>query len=210
LNKSEDILLFEGRLLPVMEEFYSLQGEGFNTGQAAYFIRIGGCDVGCSWCDVKESWNASLYPPVQTEGVIARAAAFPAKAVVITGGEPLNYNLGFLSEGLKRHDVKIFIETSGTRPLSGTPDWICLSPKKNSPPLEEICMKADELKVIIQDDDDFVWAEENMVKVQPHCQLYLQPEWSHRNTIMPRIISYVMEHPRWKISLQSHKYMRIP
>ena len=210
MNKSEDILLFEGRLLPVMEEFYSLQGEGFNTGQAAYFIRIGGCDVGCSWCDVKESWNASLYPPVQTEGVIARAAAFPAKAVVITGGEPLNYNLGFLSEGLKRHDVKIFIETSGTRPLSGTPDWICLSPKKNSPPLDEICMKADELKVIIQDDDDFVWAEENMVKVQPRCQLYLQPEWSHRNFIMPRIISFVMEHPRWKNSLQSHKYMRIP
>jgi organic radical activating enzyme len=210
LDKTADILLAQGKLLPVMEEFYTLQGEGFNTGQAAYFIRIGGCDVGCSWCDVKESWNASLYPPVETDSIIERAIAYPAKAVVITGGEPLNYNLDYLSLGLRRSGVKIFIETSGSRPLSGEPDWICLSPKRGSPPIGELFMKADELKVIISDETDFTWAVENMKKAGAGCLLYLQPEWSRRNTIMPHIISYVMEHPQWKISLQSHKYMRIP
>lgn len=210
MDKTADILLAQGKLLPVMEEFYTLQGEGFNTGQAAYFIRIGGCDVGCSWCDVKESWNASLYPPVETDSIIERAIAYPAKAVVITGGEPLNYNLDYLSLGLRRSGVKIFIETSGSRPLSGEPDWICLSPKRGSPPIGELFMKADELKVIISDETDFTWAVENMKKAGAGCLLYLQPEWSRRNTIMPHIISYVMEHPQWKISLQSHKYMRIP
>ncbi len=210
MDKTTDILLAQGKLLPVMEEFYTLQGEGFNTGQAAYFIRIGGCDVGCSWCDVKESWNASLYPPVETDGVTERAIAFPAKAVVITGGEPLNYNLDYLSHGLRLNGVKIFIETSGSRPLSGEPDWICLSPKRGSPPIDELLMKADELKVIISEETDFAWAVENMKKVGNRCLLYLQPEWSRRNKIMPSIISYVMEHPQWRISLQSHKYMRIP
>jgi len=193
-----------------MEEFYTLQGEGFNTGQAAYFIRIGGCDVGCSWCDIRESWDARLYPPVNTDEVIARAVQYPAKAVVITGGEPLNYNLGYLSQGLRKRGIKIFIETSGSQPLSGTPDWICLSPKKNSPPLDDFFLKADELKVIIRDADDFIWAEENMKKVRMGCRLYLQPEWSQRNTTMPLIISYIKRNPRWVISLQSHKYMRIP
>ena len=210
MNKFRDSLLAAGKVLPVMEEFYTLQGEGFNTGQAAYFIRIGGCDVGCSWCDVKESWNAQLYPPVETDGVIERALQYPAKAVVITGGEPLNYNLGYLSDRLRASGVKIFIETSGSRPLSGSPDWLCLSPKKGSPPLDEILLKSDELKVIIQDETDLSWAEENAVKVNPGCALFLQPEWSHRNAIMPVIISYIKEHPQWRISLQSHKYMRIP
>jgi len=210
LDKTSDILLAQGKLLPVMEEFYTLQGEGYNTGQAAYFIRIGGCDVGCSWCDIKESWNAQLYPPVETDGVIERAASYPARAVVITGGEPLNYNLDYLSSGLKKLGVKVFVETSGSQPLSGLPDWICLSPKKGSPPLDEVFALADELKVIIQDETDFGWAEENMEKVRKGCQLFLQPEWSHRNAIMPLIISYIKEHPQWKISLQSHKYMRIP
>ncbi|MEI7490893.1 MAG: 7-carboxy-7-deazaguanine synthase QueE [Bacteroidota bacterium] len=210
MDKTADILLAEGRLLPVMEEFYTLQGEGFNTGQAAYFIRIGGCDVGCSWCDIKESWDARLYPPVDTNGVISRAVEFPGKAVVITGGEPLNYNLNYLSQGLRQHHIKIFIETSGSRPLSGDPDWLCLSPKKSSPPLDKICIKADELKVIILDETDLGWAEENKERVRPGCLLYLQPEWSRRNTILPRIISYIKEHPQWRVSLQSHKYMRIP
>lgn len=210
MDKFRDSLLAAGKVLPVMEEFYTLQGEGFNTGQAAYFIRIGGCDVGCSWCDVKESWNAQLYPPVETDGVIERALQYPAKAVVITGGEPLNYNLDYLSGRLRASGVKIFIETSGSRPLSGSTDWLCLSPKKGSPPLEEILLAANELKVIIQDETDLSWAEENAVRVNPGCALFLQPEWSHRNAIMPVIISYIKEHPQWRISLQSHKYMRIP
>jgi organic radical activating enzyme len=210
LNKSADILLSEGKLLPIMEEFYTLQGEGFNTGQAAYFIRIGGCDVGCSWCDIKESWNAQLYPPVDTDPVIERASSFPAKAVVITGGEPFNYNLDYLISGLKSRGVRVFIETSGSQPMSGQPDWICLSPKKGSPPSEEMLKAASELKVIIQDETDFVWAEEHSDRVSPSCELFLQPEWSRRNAIMPLIISYIKENPRWKISLQSHKYMRIP
>lgn len=210
MDKITDSLLAGGKALPVMEEFYTLQGEGFNTGQAAYFIRIGGCDVGCSWCDVKESWNAQLYPPIDTNGVIARAIQYPAKAVVITGGEPFNYNLDYLSHGLKASGVKIFVETSGSQPLSGLPDWICLSPKKGSPPIDEILNKANELKVIIQDETDFDWAEENAGKVSDSCLLFMQPEWSHRNAIMPVIISYIKEHPQWKISLQSHKYMRIP
>ena len=210
MDKTEDILLSRGKLLPVMEEFYSLQGEGFNTGQAAYFIRIGGCDVSCSWCDIRESWNAGLYPPVETDGVIERAVKYPAKAVVITGGEPLNYNLDYLSRGLKEQGIKIFIETSGSQPLSGTPDWICLSPKQSSPPLDEIYSRADELKVIIADETGFRWAEENMGRAGVNCHLYLQPEWSQRNAIIPLIVNYIKEHPRWKISLQSHKYMRIP
>jgi len=193
-----------------MEEFYTLQGEGFNTGQAAYFIRIGGCDVGCSWCDIKESWDARLYPPVETDAVVQRALVYPAKAVVITGGEPLNYNLEYLIGQLHTSGIRIFIETSGSQPLSGNPDWICLSPKKNSPPLDEMFLKADELKVIIQDETDFTWAEENREKVSVNCYLCLQPEWSQRNIIMPLIISYIKDHPRWRISLQSHKYMRIP
>jgi len=193
-----------------MEEFYSLQGEGYNTGQAAYFIRIGGCDVGCSWCDVKESWDARLFPPVETDGVVARAALYPAKAVVITGGEPLLYNLNYLAQGFRRHGIRIFIETSGTQPLSGTPDWICLSPKKGCPPLDEVCVEADEIKVIISETADFAWAEESRNKVNASCLLYLQPEWSSRNKMMPLIIAYIMDHPEWKISLQSHKYMRIP
>ena len=193
-----------------MEEFYTLQGEGFNTGQASYFIRIGGCDVGCSWCDIKESWNALMFPAVETDRVIERASKFPAKAVVITGGEPMNYNLDYLTQGLRSHGIRIFVETSGSQPLSGTFDWICLSPKKNSPPLEIFFSKADELKVIVRDETDFGWAEENMEKTGKGCHHYLQPEWSGKSTIIPLIISYIKEHPRWKISLQSHKYMKIP
>jgi organic radical activating enzyme len=203
-------MMSEGKLLPVMEEFYSLQGEGFNTGQAAYFIRIGGCDVGCNWCDVKESWDAVTYSPVETDGIIQRASECIANAVVITGGEPLNYNLDYLCSGLNACGIRIFIETSGSQPLSGNFDWICLSPKKISPPLKPVFPLANELKVIVGNNTDFDWAEENAGQVNNDCQLYLQPEWSRRNQIMPEIITYIMAHPKWKISLQSHKYMRIP
>ena len=203
-------LLLEGKVLPVMEEFYSLQGEGFNTGQAAYFIRVGGCDVGCRWCDVKESWNANDFPPILTDDVVARAASFPAKAIVVTGGEPLLYNMDYLCSGLKRNKMRVFLETSGSQSVSGVWDWICLSPKKDAPPLREVASMAHELKVIIHDTSDFAWAEENAVLVGSGCQRFLQPEWSRRTVMMPEIIRYIKDHPTWKISIQSHKYMRIP
>lgn len=200
----------EGRLLPIMEEFYSLQGEGYHTGKAAYFARIGGCDVGCHWCDVKESWNASSCPPVSADQIIVNACSFPAKAVVITGGEPLLYNLDYLSEGLHGKGLKTFLETSGSQPLTGRWDWICVSPKKESPPLAEIFPKANELKVIIEEYPDFDWAEENAAFVPADCLLYLQSEWSNRESMIPVIVKYIKTHPKWKISLQSHKYIGIP
>lgn len=193
-----------------MEEFYSLQGEGFNTGSPAYFTRIGGCDVGCRWCDIPESWDADKFPPVPVEEIIARAASFPAKAVVVTGGEPLLYNLDYFCRGLHEKGVKTYLETSGSSPLSGTWDWICLSPKKDAPPLPELLKAANELKVIIQQSEDIEWAEKNAPDVAPECILYMQPEWSKRSTMIPLIVQYISNHPKWKISLQSHKYMRIP
>jgi organic radical activating enzyme len=210
LEQSSEKLLREGKVLPVMEEFYTLQGEGFNTGQAAYFIRVGGCDVGCKWCDVKESWNANDFPPVSTDLVVEHAMAWPAKAIVVTGGEPLLYNMDYLCDELHQRSIRTFLETSGSQPLSGSWDWICVSPKKDAPPLTEVANLANELKVIIRDDTDFQWGEENTHLVSESCLLYLQPEWSQRATMMPRIIRYIQENPKWRISLQSHKYMRIP
>ncbi len=209
-NQQNDELLLSGKMLPLMEEFYTIQGEGFNTGQAAYFIRVGGCDVGCHWCDVKESWNAKLFPPTPTDAIVANAKQFPAKAVVVTGGEPLMYNLDYLCSELKNKQVKRFLETSGSHPLSGDWDWICLSPKKNSPPLKAIYIKADELKVIISNSGDLDWAEKNAKRVNEKCILYLQPEWSKAKEMIPLITEYIMANPRWKVSLQSHKYMNIP
>lgn len=200
----------EGRVLPVMEEFYTLQGEGFNTGQAAYFIRVGGCDVGCKWCDVKESWNATDFPPVSTDRVVEHAIACPAKAIVVTGGEPLLYNMDYLCKELHDRGIRIFLETSGSQPLSGKWDWICVSPKKDAPPLKEMTSLANELKVIIHDNTDFQWGEENSLLVSPSCMLYLQPEWSRCEAMMPEIIRYIQANPKWRISLQSHKYMHIP
>ena len=203
-------MLKEGKLLPVMEEFYSIQGEGYNTGQAAYFIRIGGCDVGCQWCDVKESWNAELHPLVDTTEIIERAASFPAKAVVLTGGEPGMYKLDILCKGLINSDVRIFLETSGAYELSGQFDWICLSPKKKSLPKASIYTKADELKVIISKEEDLEWATQQEKEVMPGCLLYLQAEWSVSDKMIPLIVDFILENPQWHISLQSHKYMRIP
>jgi len=203
-------LLEKGLLLPVMEEFYSLQGEGFHTGEAAYFIRIGGCDVGCYWCDVKESWNSTLHPAIAADEIISRVVQNPSKAAIITGGEPLQYNLNYLCEKLLEKGIKTFLETSGSFPLNGKWSWICISPKKNAPPFEENLKYANELKVIIADKSDFEWAEQYAKLVDNNCILYLQPEWSKRNEMIPKIVEYILHNPKWKISLQSHKYMRIP
>ena len=203
--------IFEnGRKLPVMEEFYTLQGEGFNMGTAAYFMRIGGCDVGCSWCDIKESWNADLFPPVAIDPIIERAAQTPAKTVVVTGGEPSNYPLNYLTTQLHDKGVKTMIETSGVSKLTGDWDWVCLSPKQFSPPVGDVFERANELKVIIQKPADLRWAEKNAAKVSDSCLLYLQPEWSVAKEILELLADYVMQYPQWRISLQSHKYIGIP
>ncbi len=199
-----------GRLLPLVEDFYTIQGEGFHTGKPAYFIRLGGCDVGCRWCDAKYTWNPKAYPPVDVETVIARATSCPAQAIVITGGEPLLYPLEVLTRTLHEKGLAIFLETSGSHPFSGCFDWVCLSPKRQQPPLQEAFGRAHELKVIIENDDDFAWAEQNAARVNPSCRLYLQPEWSASERMMPAIVEYVKAHPAWNISIQAHKYMHIP
>jgi 7-carboxy-7-deazaguanine synthase len=206
--KNQD--LEAGTQLPLMEEFYTIQGEGYNSGKAAYFIRIGGCDVGCHWCDVKESWDASLHPLTETDKIIKNCLQYPAKAIVVTGGEPAMYNLGYLTEKLKEKGLTTFLETSGAYPISGKWDWICLSPKKNMAPLTENFHLADELKVIVHNKDDFKWAEKNAVQCTSKTKLYLQPEWSKIKEIMPLLVDYVMSHPKWEVSLQTHKYMNIP
>jgi 7-carboxy-7-deazaguanine synthase len=200
----------EGYKLPVVEEFFSLQGEGFHTGKAAYFIRLGGCDIGCSWCDSRFSWNPSVHSMIETKAIIDRVIESGADSVVVTGGEPLMWTLDFLCNGLKSKNISTFIETSGAYPLSGKWDWICLSPKKNMPPGIEICRAADELKVIIQDKSDFEWAEKYHGMVGRDCRLYLQPEWSRFETIIPEIVEYIKKNTIWRISLQVHKYMHIP
>lgn len=200
----------DGTLLPLMEEFYTIQGEGYNTGKAAYFIRLGGCDVGCHWCDVKESWNADLHPLTKTDKIVENASQHPGKAVVVTGGEPLIYNLDYLTGELHLKGIKTFIETSGAYPVSGNWDWICLSPKKFKAPLPQITLLAHELKVIVFNKSDFPWAEEHAKTVSPACKLYLQPEWSQTGKVTPLIIEYVKRNPQWEISLQTHKYLNIP
>jgi len=208
-NKEQNKLLELGVVLPLMEEFYSLQGEGYYTGKAAYFIRIGGCDVGCHWCDVKESWDAKLHPPTKVDEIVEHAAKY-AKTVVITGGEPLMWNLDYITQKLNDKGIKVHLETSGSHPLSGRLDWICLSPKKSSLPLESIYLEANELKIIIQNNNDFKFAIEQASKVSDSCKLYLQPEWSKREKMLPLIVDFILEHPEWQASLQTHKYMNIP
>lgn len=210
LSHDQQVLLDAGKILPVMEDFYTIQGEGFNAGKAAYFIRLGGCDVGCHWCDVKESWDASIHPLTSIEKIVERASAYPAKAVVITGGEPSLYNLDPLCQGLKNQGIKIFIETSGAYPLTGQYDWICVSPKKFKAPGQDWLASANELKVIVFNSSDFKWAEEHAQNIQPACKRYLQPEWSKIDIVLPEIIDYVKANTAWEVSLQSHKYMHIP
>jgi 7-carboxy-7-deazaguanine synthase len=199
-----------GLVLPVMEDFYTIQGEGGNTGYAAYFIRLGGCDVGCHWCDVKESWNPALHPLRSIKDVVDKAISYKAKSIVITGGEPLLYNLDPLTALLKASGLQIFLETSGAYPLSGEFDWVCVSPKKFKKPLLSVLQKAQELKVIVFNKSDFDWAEKYAAEVNNACLLFLQPEWSKSQEVLPQIIDYVKENPSWRISLQTHKYMNIP
>ena len=200
----------EGKSLPLVEEFFSIQGEGFHAGKAAWFIRLGGCDVGCNWCDTKFAWDPDLHPMISTDLIIKNAVSSGADSVVVTGGEPLMWNLDYLCYGLKENQISTFIETSGSRPLSGKWDWICLSPKRNIPPIEDICYRADELKIIIENPEDFLWAEEYRLRVSNTCRLFLQPEWSRFKSVIPTIVDFVRKNPEWRISLQIHKYMHIP
>lgn len=202
-------------LLPVMESFYTIQGEGFYQGHAAYFIRLGGCDVGCVWCDVKDSWDADKHPKFSIEDIVAKAleeVGGNAKDIVavVTGGEPLMHQLDALTDALHAAGFQTNIETSGAHPLSGHWDWICLSPKKFKVPLDEVIQAANELKVVVFNKSDFAWAEEYAAQVKPDCRLYLQPEWSKRIQMTPLMIDYVKKNPQWEICLQIHKYMDIP
>lgn len=195
---------------PVMEHFYTLQGEGFHTGKAAYFIRLGGCDVGCVWCDVKDSWDASKHPEMTTEEITGIAAQHSGRIAVITGGEPCMHNLTGICDALHLAGFRVHIETSGSHPLSGQLDWITLSPKKFKAPLQECLSQADELKIIVYNKSDFQWAEQHAASVKPGCRLYLQPEWSKKDQVTPLIIEYIKQHPQWQLSLQTHKYINIP
>lgn len=196
--------------LPLMEDFYTIQGEGHYQGQAAYFIRLGGCDVGCVWCDVKESWDASGHPVVSIAEMTERARASGTPVVVVTGGEPLMYDLTELTRSIKAGGMRTHLETSGVYPITGTWDWICFSPKKFKAPDPSVPAQADELKIIVYHKTDFEWAEKHARLVPNDCELFLQPEWSKEKEMLPLIIDYVKAHPRWKISLQIHKYMDIP
>lgn len=198
-----------GLMLPLMEEFYTIQGEGYHTGTAAYFIRVGGCDVGCHWCDVKESWNAELHPPTPVDTMV-REAARHCKTVVVTGGEPLTWNMEPLTSRLRQAGCRTHIETSGAYEVTGQWDWFCLSPKKTKLPVESAYRAADELKVIVYNKHDFIFAEEQAARVGKETVLFLQPEWSRREEVTPLIVDYVMQNPKWRISLQTHKYLNIP
>ena len=210
MSKIDTDILCGGKLLPLVEDFYTIQGEGFHSGKPAYFIRLGGCDVGCKWCDAKFTWDARRFPPVEVEEIVARASSFEAQAIVITGGEPLLYPLGLLTKGLKEKGLEIFLETSGTSPLSGEFDWVCLSPKRQRAPLDEVCTVASELKVIGESADDFAWAEECAARVGENCLLFLQPEWSRYEAVIGEVVEYAKAHPRWNVSVQVHKFMHIP
>ena len=193
-----------------MEAFYTIQGEGFHQGKAAYFVRLGGCDVGCVWCDVKESWDASRHPKVEINNIVSDALNYPARLAVITGGEPLMHDCSRLTEELHKAGFSTNIETSGSFPLTGSWDWICLSPKKFKAPLPGILPVANELKVVIYHKSDFEWAEKYAALVSPDCKLYLQPEWDRSDKVTPVIIEYIKEHPKWEFSLQIHKYINVP
>lgn len=202
-------LLKEGKLLPIMEHFYTIQGEGAYTGVATYFIRLGGCDVGCHWCDVKDSWDAEKHPLTLVEDIVEIATS-QASIIVITGGEPLMWDLSYLTKKLHEKGARIHMETSGAYPMSGDIDWVCLSPKKTMLPKDDVCEAAHELKCIIYNQHDFKFAEEQAARVGKDCVLYLQTEWSKRDKNLPEIVEYVKENPKWRISLQTHKYLDIP
>jgi organic radical activating enzyme len=193
-----------------MEMFYSLQGEGYHQGKAAFFIRLAGCDVGCVWCDVKDSWDASKHPVLSIENIVNAALAHPGRLAIVTGGEPLLHELAPLTNALKAAGFQTNIETSGSSPMSGDWDWVCLSPKKFKAPLAENLPLASELKVVVFNNSDFDWAEQHAKLVGPHCKLYLQPEWDKQAQMTPLTIDYVKAHPQWELSAQLHKYIQVP
>lgn len=196
--------------LPVVEMFYSIQGEGYNSGYSAYFIRLAGCDVCCNWCDEKVAWDLSQYPLLNTDELLKNVLISNAKAVVITGGEPFKHNLELLSSKLKENNITLMAETSGTEAITGFWDWITMSPKIHHPPLDENYAIVNELKVVIQKPEDFLWAEANYTKCKPNTPSFLQAEWNKFDTIMPQIISYVKKNPHWRLSVQTHKFLNIP
>ncbi len=198
-----------GNALPIMEAFYTIQGEGYHKGSAAYFVRIGGCDIGCHWCDVKESWDSQKHPVTLVHDIVSQAIKY-SNIIVITGGEPLMWNMMPLTKALKEKKIQIHIETSGAYKITGHWDWFCLSPKKNKLPTQAAFSCADELKVIIYNNDDFRFAEKQAEKVNRNCILYLQPEWTKRDKMMPLIVNYILQNPKWKVSLQTHKYLNVP
>ena len=210
MNEQTKALVEKGEMLPLMEAFYTIQGEGFHSGKSAYFLRIGGCDVGCHWCDVKESWDSALHPPTHIEKMQEAITPLSVETVVVTGGEPLMWNMQPLTNLLHQKGLQVHIETSGAYHLSGSFDWICLSPKKTMPPKVEVLAEADELKVIIHNKHDFKWAKQHAAQVKGSCCLYLQPEWSKVSEMMQEIVDFVKENPKWSVSLQTHKYMNIP
>ena len=210
MNNGNNIELKNGTVLPVMESFLTIQGEGYFSGKTSYFLRIGGCDVGCHWCDVKESWDPNLHPLVKVDTIIKSILETNVKTVVITGGEPLMWNMEYLTKQLVKNNIQIHLETSGAYPLSGSFNWICLSPKKTMKPLSSIYSLTNELKIIISNKNDFKWAMKFKKNVNSKCKLYLQPEWSKKDSILPIIIDFVTKNPQWTISLQAHKYMNIP
>jgi organic radical activating enzyme len=193
-----------------MEHFYTIQGEGYYQGRAAYFVRLGGCDVGCPWCDVKESWDADAHPKMSVKEIVDAVVEAGAKICVITGGEPLMYDLTDLTEQLRTNNVRSHTETSGAYPVRGTFDWITVSPKRYKPPVDSIMPMASELKVVINHRNDFRWAEQYAAKVSPTCKLYLSPEWEQEEEMVPMVIEYVKENQQWEISLQIHKYLNVP
>ena len=209
MDKKTKLLLEKGELLPIMEAFYTIQGEGFHKGSASYFIRTGGCDVGCHWCDVKESWDENSHPIISIEEIVKKSAGL-SDFVVVTGGEPLMWNMNPLTKALKKIGKKTHIETSGAYPLTGIWDWVCLSPKKAKLPIEDVYNHAHELKIIIYNNHDFKFAEQESKKVNKNAILYLQPEWGKREEMMSLMVDFVKKNPKWKISLQTHKYLNIP
>lgn len=218
MNKVEELVTADAgvavgeqqAVYPVMEHFYTLQGEGVHTGRAAYFIRLGGCDVGCVWCDVKESWDGGRHPLWTVDDLVAAVEQTPAQIVVITGGEPLMHDLTLLTKALHKAGLRTHIETSGSSPLSGELDWITLSPKKFKAPLPNVLPQAHELKIVVFNKSDFAWAESWAAQVSADCRLFLQPEWSKAAQLTPLIVDYIKAHPQWQLSLQTHKYINVP
>ena len=210
MDKQTKLAVKSGEMLPLMEAFYTIQGEGYFSGKAAYFLRIGGCDVGCHWCDVKESWNSDLHRPTSIADILNSIAQYPVDTVVITGGEPFMWNLDILTSALHKNKYQIHLETSGVHPLTGSYDWICLSPKKMQKPLDSIKPFTNELKIIVNNKHDLKWAGQQIDGLEKECKLYLQAEWSRRDKVIPLIIDFIKDNNKWTISLQSHKYMNIP